>query len=63
MAREEILKMLFAERDRLDRAIEALGGVPNPKRVMSPESRAKIAKSMKNRWAANKKSRKQSAGS
>jgi hypothetical protein len=37
MATEHILSLLIAERDKLSKAIEALGGAPAPKPVASPK--------------------------
>lgn len=53
MASEEILKMLIAERDKLDAAIRALqgsGGIPSPfrEKVKKPEAK-KAAKKAKRR--------------
>jgi hypothetical protein len=57
----DILAMLTAERDKLNRAIEALGGEIGhaitrvtkkvKRRTMSAEARAKIAIAQKARWA------------
>lgn len=60
----DILSMLVAERNKLNRAIEALGGeiehaiihvTKNAKRrTMSAEARARIAAAQKARWAKAK---------
>jgi hypothetical protein len=60
----DILAMLSAERDKLNRAIEALGGEVGhaiirltkqaKRRAMSAETRAKIAATQKARWAKGK---------
>jgi hypothetical protein len=57
----DILAMLTSERDKLNRAIEALGGEIGhaiiritktaKRRTMSAEARAKIAAAQKARWA------------
>jgi hypothetical protein len=64
MAREQILALLLAERDKLNRAIEALGGpkrrgrpfgmrnVPKRKRTLSAAGRKAIADAARKRWAA-----------
>lgn len=59
-----VLEMLKAERDKLNRAIEVLGGEIEHavvgfakkarRRTMSAESRAKIAAAQKARWAKAK---------
>jgi hypothetical protein len=70
MAAEHILTLLLAERDKLNRAIEALGGnqggglissgshlgAPEPKatRKVSAAARRKMALGQKKRWAALK---------
>ena len=49
-----IVAELKSERDRLDRAIQALSGVSNRKksgkRTLSPAARARIAKAQRERW-------------
>jgi hypothetical protein len=57
----DILEMLQAERDKLNRAIEALGGQvgsaiirATARRKMSPAARARIAAGQKARWAKAK---------
>lgn len=63
MNREQILQQLQNERDRLDRAIEALssgGGVPSPFRQgrkkggITAAGRKKLSDMMKARWAARR---------
>jgi hypothetical protein len=66
MAKEQILALLLAERDRLSRAIEALGGpkrrgrppgtrtVPKRKWTLSAAGRRAIAEGQRKRWAAIK---------
>ena len=71
MDRDHILKELKAERDRLNNAIQALEGITatrngrrpgkavrvpqKRRRHMSAAGRAKLARLMKQRWAARKK--------
>jgi hypothetical protein len=57
----DILEMLAAERDKFNRAIEALGGQVGSaiirvtaRRTMSPAARAKIAAGQRARWAKAK---------
>jgi hypothetical protein len=57
----DILEMLKAERDKLDRAIEALGGQvgsaiirATARKKMSAAARARIAAGQKARWAKAK---------
>jgi hypothetical protein len=57
----DILEMLTAERDKLDRAIEALGGQvgsaiirATARKKMSAPARARIAAGQKARWAKAK---------
>ena len=64
MPKEQILALLLAERDKLNRAIEALGGpkrrgrppgtrnLPKPKRTLSAAGRKAIAAAARKRWAA-----------
>jgi len=66
MSKEQILALLFAERDKLNRAIEALDGPkrrgrpPGPrtiapakrKRTLSAAGRKAIAEAARKRWAA-----------
>jgi len=66
MSKEEILALLFAERDKLNRTIEALDGPkrrgrpPGPrtvapakrKRTLSAAGRKAIAEAARKRWAA-----------
>jgi hypothetical protein len=65
MATEHILSLLAAERDKLDRAIAALGGSvssggrpdatePKIKRKVGAAARRKMAAAQKKRWAALK---------
>jgi len=53
---EQILALLLAERDKLNRAIEALGGPKRrgrpPGRTLSAAGRKAIAKAQRKRWAA-----------
>jgi len=53
---EQILALLLAERDRLNRAIEALGGPKRrgrpPGRTLSAAGRKAIAEGQRKRWAA-----------
>ncbi len=59
MPTEHILALLIAERDRLNRAIEALQGptkrlgsdTPKKKRHVSATARRKMAAAQKKRWA------------
>ena len=62
MATEHILSLLIAERDKLSKAIEALGGTPKPvasptKAIEAPAPRAAAAKKRKRKplTAAQKK--------
>ena len=69
MPKEQILALLLAERDKLNRAIEALGGpkrrgrppgtrnVPKRKRTLSAAGRKAIADAARKRWAAIKAGR------
>ena len=66
MSKEQILALMFAERDKLDRAIEVLDGSrrqgrpPEPrtvapakrKRTLSAAGRKAIAEAARKRWAA-----------
>ncbi len=64
MATEDILKLLTAERDKLNAAIKALGGggdggwvssgEPRAKRKVSAAARRRMAAAQKKRWAALK---------
>jgi hypothetical protein len=69
MPNEQILALLLAERDKLNRAIEALGGpkrrgrppgarnTPKRKRTLSAAARRAIAEGQRKRWAAIKASK------
>ena len=71
MSKEQILALLFADRDKLNRAIEALDGPkrrgrpPGPrtiapakrKRTLSAAGRKAIAEGQRKRWAAIKAKR------
>jgi len=56
MSNENILAVLLAEREKLNRAIEALGGPKRrgrpPGRTLSAAGRKAIAKAQRKRWAA-----------
>jgi hypothetical protein len=66
MPKEQILALLLAERDRVNRAIEVLGGPkrrgrppgtrnePKHKRTLSAAGRRAIAEGQRKRWAAIK---------
>ena len=62
MKLNQIVGQLKAERDRLDRAIAALGGVSNHrksgKRTLSAAARASIAKAQRERWRKFKAAKK-----
>ena len=64
MDTEEIIEALKAERQRIDKAIAALGGGGRPARVglgrrgprhMSAEARRRISEAQKRRWAEQRK--------
>jgi hypothetical protein len=64
---EEIVQQLTEERDRMDRAIEALSGLSGGKsatrhqpggRTMSAAARARISVAQKARWARSKRQQK-----
>ena len=64
MDTEQIIEALKAERQRIDRAIAALGGGSRPGHVgqgrrgprhMSAEARRRISEAQKRRWAEQRK--------
>jgi hypothetical protein len=60
---EQIMEALKAERQRIDKAIAALGGGSSPARAggrrgprhMSAEARRRISEAQKRRWAEQRK--------
>jgi hypothetical protein len=64
MSTEQILALLLAERDRIERAITALGGAKgavgrpagttSPRRARTPEQRQAQSEKMKQYWASRK---------
>ncbi len=64
MSTEQILALLVAERDRIERAISALGGargatgrtasIGGPRRARTPEQRQAQSEKMKQYWASRK---------